>query len=162
MSWTKRQFIQSAYEEIGLADYIFDIESDALQTALRKLDAMMGMWDSKGIQIGWPISSEPENADLDTETNAPDAANEAVYLNLAIRIATGFGKVVSPDTKANAKYAYKELLNHVANPGEMQYPNSLPIGAGNKYWRDTYSPFANRPDLSPLKNASNNDLLFED
>ena len=94
MSWTKRQFIQAAFEEIGLATYIFDIETDQLQTVVKKLDAMMGLWDSKGVNIGFPIATNPEDADLDTETNAPDAANEAIYLNLAIRIAPGYGKVL--------------------------------------------------------------------
>ena len=28
MSWTKRQFISAAFEEIGLANYIFDIETE--------------------------------------------------------------------------------------------------------------------------------------
>jgi hypothetical protein len=162
MSWTKRQFIQAAYEEIGLADYIFDIETDALQSALRRLDSMMGMWSSKGINIGYPIASEPENADLDTETNVPDSANEAIYLKLALKIAPGHGKNVSPDTRSAANYAYKELLNATALPQEMQFPNTLPTGAGNKGWRETYQPYVNKPDLEPLGNADNGDLIFRD
>ena len=162
MSWTKRQFIKAALEEIGLADYIYDMEPEQLQNALRKLEAMLGMWDSKGIQIGFPISANPETADLDTETNAPDAANEPIYTNLALRIAGGFGKVPSQELKDRAKYSYKELLNFKARPKEMQFPNTLIRGAGNKPWRDTYSPFVDEPDTAPLGITKNGNLIFSE
>ena len=132
------------------------------QTALRKLDAMIGMWGSaKHVNIGWPFSSDPENADLDTETNAPDVANEAIYLNLAIRIAPGFGKVVQPETTKNANIAFKSLLSYLAHPSEMQFPGTTPAGQGNKPWRETYRPFLNKPNESPLRNTANNNLKFK-
>jgi hypothetical protein len=162
MSWTKRQFVAAAFEEIGIADYVYDLEPEQIQAALRKLEGMMGMWDSKGIQIGFPISANPETADLDTETNAPDSANEAIYTNLAKRIAPSLGKPISQETKDQAKYSYKELLNAAASPREMQLPSTMITGAGNKPWRDTYSPFVSGPDLAPLGNADNGDLIFRD
>ena len=57
MSWTKRQFINAALEEIGLASYVFDIQPEELESALRRLDAMMADWNAKGIRIGYPLSS---------------------------------------------------------------------------------------------------------
>ena len=40
MGWTKRQFVTQAFEEIGLASYVFDLTPEQLQSALRRLDAM--------------------------------------------------------------------------------------------------------------------------
>jgi hypothetical protein len=135
MSWTKRQFVVQAFEEIGYASYVYDLEPEQLQAALRRLDAMVATWNAKGIRLGYPLPSSPENSDLDTETNVPDSANEAIYTNLAIKIAPTVGKMVSQDTKATAKSAYDTLVMRAAMPPEMQLPGTLPSGAGNKPWR---------------------------
>lgn len=135
MSWTKRQFVNQAFEEIGLASYVFDLQPEQLQSALRRMDAMMAAWNAKGIRVGYPIPTSPENSDLDDETGVPDAANEAIYTNLAIRIAPSFGKAVSQEAKVSARAAYDVLLMRAAVPPEMQLPGSLPAGAGNKPWR---------------------------
>ena len=42
--WTKREFITQAFEEIGLAAYVFDLTPEQLNSALRRLDAMVGGW----------------------------------------------------------------------------------------------------------------------
>ena len=40
MGWTKRQFVTQAFEEIGLAAYVFDLQPQQLDSALRKLNAV--------------------------------------------------------------------------------------------------------------------------
>jgi P22 tail accessory factor len=162
MGWTKRQFIEQAFEEIGLAAYVFDLTPEQLQSALRRLDAMMAGWNANGIRIGWPIPSDPENSELDVDTKVTDVANEAVYLNLAIRLAPGFGKTISPDTKQDADAAYSNLLNQTAAPTpERQYPNTLPRGQGTKPWRTVNSsPFLRTPDEG-LQAGEDNNINFE-
>ena len=144
MGYTKRQFITGAFEEIGLADYVFDLQPEQLQSAVRRLDSMMMEWNAQGIRLGYPIASSPQDSDLDTETNTPDSAWEAVITNLAIRIAPGYGKAVSPDTKVSAKGAYNILLQRATYPLEQQLPSTMPIGQGNKPWRWD-NPYVNRP-----------------
>lgn len=134
MGYTKRQFVNGAFEEIGLAGYVFDLQPDQLQGAMRRLDAMMAEWNAKGIRLGYPLPGSPNAGDLDTETNAPDSTWEAIITNLAIRIAPGYGKVVAVETKAIAKDAYNTLLQRSAFPLEMQFPTTMPTGAGNKPW----------------------------
>jgi hypothetical protein len=134
MGWTKRQFIVQAFEEIGLAAYVFDLGPEQLESALRRLDSMMATWNGKGIRLGYPIPSSPQDSNLDSATNVPDAANEAIYLNLGIRLAPGFGKTVSVDTKVAAKMGYDNLLARMSMPMERQMPGDMPRGAGNKPW----------------------------
>mgnify|MGYP003525752305 CR=1 FL=1 len=55
MGWTKRQFVTQAFEEIGLAAYVFDLTPEQLQSALRRLDSMMASWNAKGIRLGYQI-----------------------------------------------------------------------------------------------------------
>lgn len=144
MGWTKRQFVAQAFEEIGYALYSYDLEPEQLESAMRRMDSMMATWNGKGIRLGYPIPTSPENGDLDQETGVPDSANEAIYTNLALRIAPTVGKIVSPETKASANTAYKLLLSRAAMPNEQQLPSTMPAGAGNKPWRND-NPFLDEP-----------------
>ncbi len=131
MSWLKREFITQAFEEIGLASYVFDLSPEQLQSALRKLDMMMATWDARGIRLGYPIPSTAGGSSLTEDSGVPDRANEAIVTNLAIRLAPSVGKTVSMDLKAIAKQAFDGLLAVAALPAEMQMPSGTPAGAGN-------------------------------
>ena len=135
MSYTKRQFVEEAFAELGMANYTFDLQPQQLDTAMRRLDAMMATWNAKGIRLGYPLPSSPQDSDLDTETQVPDSANEAIVANLAIRIAPQYGKQVQIDTRTTAKLGYDTLLARATFPLEQQFPRTLPLGAGQKPWR---------------------------
>ena len=160
MGYSKRQFITQAFDEIGLAGYVFDLSPEQLNSALLKLDAMMAQWDAKNIKLGYPLASSPQNSDIDTETDVSLQASEAIYTNLAMRIAASFGKSVSMETKQFAKIAYDTLLSSAAFPREQQMPGTMPAGAGNKPWRDRDNPFLRQPDDNPLTVEGNGQLDF--
>lgn len=133
MGWTKGQFVAQAFDEIGLSSYVFDLAPEQMESGLRRLDSMMGTWNGKGIRIGYPLPSSPGASSLNEQTNVPDSANEAIYLNLAIRLAPSLGKAIANETKAAAKMGYDLLLSLSSKPPEMQLnPGSVPAGAGNK------------------------------
>lgn len=160
MSWTKKQFVVQAFDEIGIAAYIYDLQPEQLQTALRRLDSMMASWNTLGIRIGYPLPGEPNASDIDDATSVPDSANETIYLNLAIRLAPGMGKVVSMDTKMAAKAAYDNLLLGVAFPPEMRLPTTMPLGAGNKPSQlGNENPFVQQLDI-PLQAGQDSFLDF--
>lgn len=142
MSYTKRQFVEGALAEIGLASYVFDLTPAQVEAAMVRLDAMMATWNGKGIRLGYPLPGSPQNSDLDAETMVPDAANEAIITNLAVRLAPQYGKAPSIDTKVTAKQSYDMLLSKAAMPAEMQLPASMPRGAGAKAYDD---PFMDNP-----------------
>lgn len=145
MSWTKRQLVEQAFEEIGYASYAFDLQPEQLQAGLRRLEAMMGTWNGRGIRLGYPLSGSPNAAELDVSSNVPDSANEAIYTNLAVRIGPIVGKNVSMETKQAARLAYTQLLSRFTMPQEQQLPNTMPAGAGNKPWRQD-RPFLPGPE----------------
>jgi hypothetical protein len=132
MSWTKRQFVNKALSKIGYAAYAYDTDAEELQDALSSLDGMMATWNGKGIRLGYPLPSSPENSNLDDETNVPDSANEAIYTNLAIRIASDIGKIVSQDMKIAAREAYRVIVSRTTQTRIKQFPSTTPTGAGNK------------------------------
>lgn len=142
MSYTKRQIVEDAFAEIGLAAYTFDLQPEQLQAGLRRLDSLMATWNAQGIRIGYPLPSSPGASDLDALTDVTDMAIEAIVGNLAVRIAPMFGKTVSPDTKATARRAYVALLNYAAQVPERALDHTaIPAGEGNKYWRYDADPF---------------------
>jgi hypothetical protein len=145
VGWKKRELIQEAYAEIAMQDSVFNIDPDMLQSALRRLDSMMATWDSKGIRVGYNLSTQANGSNLDDDSGIPDFANEAVLLHLAIRLAPGVGKTLSPSTAAIAKMGYDTLLNYCAQPIPMQYPGGMPRGAGNKPWRWQRNEFMPAP-----------------
>ena len=142
MGYSKRQFVTAAFEEIGLASYVFDLQPQDLETALRRLDAMIAEWNAKGIRLGYPIPSSPQSSDIDAQSEVPDSANEAIICNLAMRLAPGFGKTLNALTASTAKMGYNTLLSRAAMPMVQQFPRTLPAGAGQKPWRwdDPYMP----------------------
>ena len=159
MGYSKRQFVAAAFEEIGLASYVFDLQPEQLQSALRRLDAMMADWNGKGIRLGYPLPGSPQYSDLDEPSEVPDSANEAIITNLAIRIAPGYGKVVMPQTMVAARNAYQTLLSRATMPFEQQLPGTMPAGAGNKPWRVYDNPFL-RPPVNPVDVGPDGPLQF--
>ena len=135
MGWTKQDIINEAFNELGLGDYVFDLSSSQQQSALRRLDQMIAMWDAKSIRLGYPLPEGPSgvgSSSLTDETNLQDLHLNAVVLNLAVQIAPAFGKQVSIETKRAARDAYNTMLTLMTFPREMQMPQGMPRGAGYK------------------------------
>lgn len=139
--WTKQHLIDEAYNELALQGFVFNLGPEMTQSALRRLDAMMATWDGRGIRIGYALPSSPASSVLDGESGIPDWANEAVFLALAIRLASGLGKTIAPGTAVAAKLAYDVVLARCAFPNEQQLPSNLPRGAGNKTYHGGYDRF---------------------
>lgn len=144
MSYTKRQLIEAAMTELGLASYSFDSMPEQTEAALRRLDSMMAEWNARGIRLNYAIPSAPEDSDIDADSNVPDSAWEAIIVNLAIRLAPSYGKNVSVDTKITARHALNTLMARFAMPSEIKLP-SMPAGAGQK---STDMPFTPSPTVS--------------
>lgn len=150
MAATKRDIVEAAFSWLGIAEYDFDLEPEQLQTALRQMDFMAATWNGKGARIGYALPSSPGASSLDDEAGVPDWALEALSMNLAVRLASAFGKTVSPDLKAAGRTAYLGILSRSARPQERQLDTTaIPAGAGNKAWRDARDPFLipNAPTL---------------
>ncbi len=155
MSYSKRQYITAALEELGLASYVFDASPEQLQSSLRRLDALMAEWNGMGIRLGYPLPSSPDDSDIDEETGVPDWANDAIICNLACRIAPSYGKQTLPATMASANRGLNAILSRFTAPIEKQLPARMPLGAGNK----NSDPFTEAP-VDPLLAGPDGPLEF--
>jgi len=146
MSWTKQQLISYAFNELGLSSYAYDMMPEQFEIALNKLDAMLALWNSTGVNIGYNLSNI-NTSNINQDSGIPDFMNEAVYLNLAIRLAPSFGKIVSTETKVSARQAYNQALNKLVKPVPMQRDYFTPAGAGNGNNREVFLNAPNNEDL---------------
>ena len=129
--WTKLDVIRQAFSEIGKGSYEFDLQPEDLQTALRKLDAMMAVWGgTAGVRIGF--SGGDGKGDLGQDTAVPDWAYEALYLNLALRLCPDYGKTPSPITLMNAKAALDAVKTRTVATSTRRISGYA--GAGNSVW----------------------------
>ncbi len=156
--WTKRELVSQAYGELALQGYEFDITPEEVTLAIKRMDSMVATWGKLGIRIGYALPASPGDSDPDQDSGIPDTAAEAVYLNLAIRLAGGQGKTLSPSTMMTAREAYQTLLIDAAQPIEQQFRPNLPRGAGNKPWRVIDNPFLPTVENAPLGVSSGGNL----
>ena len=144
MAYTKRQIVDAAFAELALAGYVFDITPEEQLSAVGRLDMMMALWGKIGQRLGYAGTANPESSDPDQDSGLPDWAIEAAVLNLAVRLAPGFGKSLSRATVGLANEAKNYVFAQCASIPQMQPMGNLPIGAGFKNrWRP--APFANQP-----------------
>ena len=148
MSYTKGELASAALEEIGIAEYEFDISPEQRQSVIGRMDMMIAGWNSRNILLSYPISKE-ENSSPDDDSNIPDWSWEAVVTNLALRIAPSYGKQVSIETKEIAKSSYTTLCGVFSKPTEMRLP-SMPKGAGYKTTEFRFTPVPEDPYLTPI------------
>lgn len=134
MSWTKLEIVDAAYAEIGMANYDFYLSPEQRQAALNRLDAMVATWKRRGIVVDYVVPSSHGGSSLDDDTLINNHM-EALYLNLAIKIAPMFGKAPSLETKSAAHTALRELMTDTVTQQEQSYRDTLPVGQGNRPWQ---------------------------
>ena len=153
--WTKQQLITSAREELGMGS-AFDASPEELQSDMRRMDAMIAAWEVKGVRFGYTMATAG-GGNLADDSGIPDGAAEAVYLGLALRIAPGYGKAITTETRSAARNAYDALLLDAAFPQAQQLRGGMPAGAGNKP-TGSRAVFLPEPDPNPLREGAGESL----
>lgn len=147
---TKRQVVEDAFAELSLSGAVVDLTPEELQTGLGRLDRMLAHWDSRGVRIGYALPDPVLGSGLDDASGLPDGAVQTVVANLAVRLAAVYGKELSQDTRNTAKQGLDVLLGQAATPRPVDFPATLPLGAGNKPWRGG-NPFFPPPDAGAMQ-----------
>lgn len=150
MAQTKQFFIEKAFNEIGLAAYVFDLQPEDWDSALSTANGMIGEWMGNGILVGdWPIPDDPDADSIATVTAIPFTNWRAIWLNLGLALAPNVGKTPEAPTVALARVAYRTLLNKRVAIPEMRRPSTMPVGQGwNRSAKDRqfYHPVAQLDD----------------
>ena len=156
MPWTKRQLVEAAFEEVGLAPHTFELQPERLEFALRRMDAMVAEWTTTGLRIGYNAAGG-----LNDDSGVSAQNVNVVFLHLALRISPSLGKTVSADTRSSATAAMNALYIAAAQPVQRQQPPDMLRGEGQRPWRGTGYTFMPPPDTSPIAAAQSDNLQFD-
>lgn len=128
---TKKDIINLAFEEIGIAYYNFDIQPEQYISALKRLDSMMSVWQSKRLELDYLLSDPITGSSLEDEAILSDKAIKPVYSNLALDLCPTFGKNPSLINIKNANLSYKNLINTSVSSNEVKMDRYV-LGGGYK------------------------------
>lgn len=131
---TGTAIIERALQAIGAHSIISPASPSSIVLGKEKLNSMLEMWLSQGIDIGFTPLDVPGD-----ELNEPNDTTNGIIDNLSLRLAPAFdnGKqIVSPDLRRDAKVGYaniKNLYQKLTVPQKV-VSSTLPKGAGNRRW----------------------------
>lgn len=160
--WTKGQLVSKAFGELALAGFVVDIQPEEELDAITTMDAMVAEWEGKGIRLGYAFSASPDEANPATPSGLADADVRPVYTNLAVAIATSYGKQLQPSTLMAAGAGLRTLQGRVAAALAKQgqgRPTTLPVGAGSRWHGNTY-PFFPPQTEDPLQVSNSDDMTI--
>ena len=129
---TGTAIIQEALQEIGVHSIASPAGAESIEFGMMKLNAMLELWLSKNIRIGFTPLKVPGD-----DINEPADARNAIVSNLALLLAPAFdnGKqIVSPQLKSNANLGFIQmarLYKKIIVPDKV-VSSTLPVGAGNQ------------------------------
>lgn len=133
----KRDIIDQAYIEMQINSLSSSPTSEEMSIALRKLESMMLAWTNKGLNLGYIKAerfSNPELEELDEDSGISDADYEAVYINLAVKLAPTYGQVPS-QLNSFANELYQGLfITELPTQRNNEY---MPLGNGDRMGRRT-------------------------
>jgi len=124
---TAETLIDDAFNNLEIKSTETALTGEEISLGIRYLNRMLVTWASNGIDIGFN-----KVFDKATETEIPDYAEEAVIYGLSVRLAPGFGVIVTPALGMAAAASLKALELRTIRLEPVEFPNTLPIGGGNR------------------------------
>ena len=124
---TMREVVSDAFEEIGVKKAEIEITDDELQSGIRRCNDLLVSWDAIGYIVGYnPVFNGDDTLELE-----PSAISAAKY-NLATRLAPSYQKQVTIELATIAANTFEILINQNIFIGEVEFPDTLPLGSGNR------------------------------
>lgn len=120
---TANQLISSAFSLALSNSADIPLEADEIADGILQLNHMMASWN---LPLGYTVIFHASDS-----VSVPDYAIDAMINNLAVRLAPGFGQVVAPDLRENARQSKKDLMKIAIVIGRSSLPKTLPQGTGN-------------------------------
>ena len=139
---TMKEVVGDAFEEIGVKKAEIELTDDELQSGIRRCNDLLASWDAIGYIVGYnPVFNGDDVLELE-----PSAISAAKY-NLATRLAPSYQKQVTIELATIASDSFNILINQNIFIGEVAYPDTLPLGSGNRRCNnDTDARFFNGND----------------
>ncbi len=126
----KRDIIELAFDDCGMAGYEFDRTPEEQSMALRKLNAMM-------MEQPWSLLGYAQPAygvgQAEGGSGLPDFAINTVAMYLALRIAPGMGVSLAPEQRAAMSRSLMNLQSEIAVIPTVELPGNTVRGSGRRF-----------------------------
>lgn len=122
----KIELVQGAYEQIEIWGVTTNPTGSEAVIALKRLNSMMLHWENKNVFLGWNVGAD----DANDESGVPDWSEEAIITNLAVRLLPAYGKTATREQAGHAADAFQAISLRCYD--NMEYPDTMPVGAGNQ------------------------------
>jgi hypothetical protein len=119
--------VKSALQLLGADTPIKPARAEVLNKTFTVLQQMLSLWNSQSLSTGIDYPDE-----IGDELAEPEQIQNAIDHQLAILAGPYLQKVPNQELRAQAKYLMQQLRNQFAPKPETLYPDTLPIGSGNK------------------------------
>lgn len=147
----KVEIINGAYSRCRISGLTSNPTPGDYDLALNRLEDMAAMWEKKNICTGYNFEDSP---DLNSITNLERSSSSAYQSNLAMLLLTDFGKDAHPALIAEASATLSALCASTAKVNQVQYPNRMPIGSGNRGY-SRYQRYYPTTELAPNECTTN-------
>lgn len=139
----KRNLLEMAFENCGSAGYEFERTPEEINSALRKLNAMMFEWPWNLLGYYQPDYGAGV---MDDMSGVPNDAQAAVSQTLALRIAPTMGASMPPEALAEMARSRAIIeANYSVIPTQYMGDDTI-VGAGN---RRRFYPYYNEVPVTP-------------
>ena len=128
MSITAQQLVEDALDDLEVKSSEVELTTSELKRGIRSLNRLMAQFASTGLNIGYNKVDQDKPL---TDTNIPDWFEDCAITFLAIRLAPSYGVIDVMLLSSAAREALKVVQKRLVQIGEVNYPNTLPIGSGN-------------------------------
>jgi hypothetical protein len=138
----KRQLIELAFGDIGMAGYEFGRTPEEDNDALLRLNSLMREWPWNTLGYAQPtygVGSAQDASGISYE------AMNAVSAALALRLAPIMGATLSGEARANLANAMSKVYALTASVPSMPFAKNTPRGAGGEH-PGLVSPFLDECD----------------
>lgn len=126
---TKGDIVRQAFQHLRISGLTNKARNEDTQLALQTLESMLLAWTNKGLNLSWNKSPDFVDPDPQEDSGISDADYEAIYVNLAVKLAPAFGK---PTTQLDsfARELYAGLFS--TELPTQQNNTYMPLGSGNR------------------------------
>jgi len=136
---TKKAFIEMAFEELTLSGFEFDLNTEEVHKALRRLNVMMAEPPFDQMGYNFPMEEDGSPAEASGITAAD---TQGIVMCLAVRLAPMIGKTLSVEFRSAANKSMAQLRAKYATIPVLDYAPLTIRGAGSKSHYGVYFPSA--------------------
>lgn len=131
---TKGELVSLAFDELAISGVTRKPKPEEQVLAIKQMDRMVAQWRNKGLCLGYADSAGA--VDTNQESNLTLEQEQAVALNLAMRLCPAFGIQPNIITMGDAKEAYQNLfpIELTMREGDPYMPN----GSGGNFYHNNY------------------------